>query len=81
MVVQSSPKLNIKTSPIFGHLGDPSKFISVGVLDIISAEDIHFVDMEVLRPMAVEKWSCLKPLTCNPENWAAKVVISTVSLF
>jgi hypothetical protein len=52
-------------SSIFGHLGDPSKFIFVSVLGTISAEDLYFVDIEALRPTMIEKTKLLKPLTCN----------------
>jgi hypothetical protein len=55
MALQSSPRLNIKASSIFGHLGDPSKFISANVLNTVSAEDISFVNIELPMSTIVEK--------------------------
>jgi hypothetical protein len=60
MALQSSPRLNIKASSIFGHLGDLSKFVSASVLDTASAEGISFVDIEVLLPTIVEKTKLIK---------------------
>lgn len=54
MVLQSSLRLNIKPSSIFGHLGDLSKFISASMLGTVSAEDI-FIDIEVLLHTIIEK--------------------------
>jgi hypothetical protein len=60
MILQSSPRLNIRASSIFGHLGDPSKFISASVLGTVLAEDIFFVNIEILLPIIIGKTKLLQ---------------------